>query len=103
MSDAINPDGGSRLERIRARLDAALAPLECALRDDSALHAGHAGAKSGGGHYHVRIVARQFEGLNLVTRHRLVYDSVHDMMHTEIHALAITAVAPSEVRPAGPN
>ena len=95
--------GAGRLERIRQRLEAALKPLECILGDDSAQHAGHAGAASGGGHYHVRIVSSQFEGLKLVTRHRLVYDSVHDMMHTEIHALAITAVAPSEVRPAGPN
>ena len=85
-----------RLERIRSRLQAALAPVECVLDDDSASHAGHAGAAAGGGHYNLRIVCTQFEGLKLVTRHRLVYDSVHDMMHTEIHALAITALAPSE-------
>ncbi|ELX08558.1 stress-induced morphogen [Janthinobacterium sp. HH01] len=91
----INTD--DRMERMRSRLHAALAPLELTLDDDSALHAGHAGAASGGGHYNVRIVSLQFEGLKLVTRHRLVYDSVHDMMHKEIHALAITALAPSEV------
>jgi BolA protein len=87
----------TRLERIRERLQAALAPVEMTLDDDSAAHAGHAGAASGGGHYNLRIVSLQFEGLKLVTRHRLVYDSVHDMMHKEIHALAITALAPSEV------
>ncbi|MDC8756744.1 BolA family protein [Janthinobacterium fluminis] len=87
----------TRIERIRSRVEAALAPLECLLEDDSARHAGHAGAASGGGHYNLRIVSAQFEGLRLVTRHRLVYDSVHDMMHTEIHALAIIALAPSEV------
>ncbi|WP_332852208.1 BolA family protein [Duganella sp. S19_KUP01_CR8] len=87
----------TRMERMRGRFQAALAPLELTLEDDSALHAGHAGAASGGGHYNVRIVSLQFEGLKLVTRHRLVYDSVHDMMHKEIHALAITALAPSEV------
>ena len=87
----------TRMERMRAALEAKLAPVELALEDDSALHAGHAGAASGGGHYNVRIVSLQFEGLKLVTRHRLVYDSVHDMMHKEIHALAITALAPSEV------
>ena len=87
----------TRLERIRERLQAALAPQEMQLDDDSAAHAGHAGAASGGGHYNLRIVSIQFEGLKLVTRHRLVYDSVHDMMHKEIHALAITALAPSEV------
>ena len=87
----------TRMERMRGRFEAALAPVELVLEDDSALHAGHAGAASGGGHYNVRIVSLQFEGLKLVTRHRLVYDSVHDMMHKEIHALAITAVAPSEL------
>lgn len=86
-----------RLEQIRARLQAALEPLEIVLEDDSALHAGHAGAASGGGHYNLRIISSKFEGLKLVTRHRLVYDSVHDMMHRDIHALAITALAPSEV------
>lgn len=86
-----------RLEMIRTRLQAALSPLEIELGDDSAKHAGHAGAASGGGHYTVRIVSARFEGIKLVMRHRLVYDSVHDMMHKEIHALAITALAPSEV------
>ncbi|WP_426175250.1 BolA family protein [Massilia sp. TWR1-2-2] len=86
-----------RPERIRALLEAALQPSVLELTDESHLHAGHAGAASGGGHYRLRIVARQFEGLRLVMRHRLVYDSVHDMMHTEIHALAITALAPSEL------
>lgn len=87
----------NRMERMRACLEAALSPVELILEDDSASHAGHAGAASGGGHYNVRIVSLQFEGLKLVTRHRLVYDSVHDMMHKEIHALAISALAPSEV------
>lgn len=87
----------SRIDRMRSRFEAALAPVELILTDDSHLHAGHAGAASGGGHYSVRIVSLQFEGQKLVTRHRLVYDSVHDMMHKEIHALAITALAPSEV------
>ena len=86
-----------RIERIRAQLHAALAPSVLELADESALHAGHEGAKSGGGHYRLRIVSARFEGLRLVMRHRLVYDSVHDMMHTDIHALAITALAPSEL------
>lgn len=85
-----------RPERIRALLTAALAPTVLELTDESALHAGHAGAASGGGHYRLRIVSPRFEGQRLVMRHRLVYDSVHDMMHNEIHALAITALAPSE-------
>ena len=87
----------TRVERIEARLTEALAPLDLAVGDDSALHVGHAGAASGGGHYSVRIVSDRFEGLRLVMRHRLVYDAVHDMMKSEIHALAITALAPSEL------
>ena len=87
----------TRPERIRALLSASLEPTLLELSDDSALHAGHAGAASGGGHYSLRIVSPRFEGLRLVMRHRLVSDSVHDMMHKEIHALAITALAPSEL------
>jgi BolA family transcriptional regulator, general stress-responsive regulator len=91
----------SRAERIKEQLTAALAPSVLELTDESALHAGHAGAASGGSHFRLKIVSERFEGQRLVMRHRLVYDSVHDMMHTEIHALAITALAPSEV-PAQP-
>ena len=92
----VNP-GDNRVERIRQALDAALAPLQLDVGDDSHLHAGHVGAASGGGHYRVRIVSEQFEKLRLVMRHRLVYDAVQGMMHTDIHALAITAIAPSEL------
>ena len=86
-----------RLDKIRTLLQAALAPVEIDVGDESALHAGHAGAASGGGHYTARIVSPRFEGVKLVMRHRLVYDSAHDTMHKEIHALAITALAPSDV------
>jgi len=88
---------GDRAERIRSLLTAALSPTLLELTDESALHAGHEGAKSGGSHFRLKIVSARFDGLRLVMRHRLVYDSVHDMMHTEIHALAITALAPSEL------
>ena len=90
-------DPAGRLETIRSRLMGTFAPSACLLEDESALHAGHAGAASGGGHYRLRLVSDRFEGLNLVARHRLVYDSVRDMMQTEIHAIAIVALAPSEV------
>jgi BolA protein len=86
-----------RLDLIRQRLAATFAPLACQLDDESALHAGHAGAASGGGHYRLRLVSARFEGQNRLARHRLVYDCLHDLMHTEIHALAIVALAPSEV------
>ncbi|MEN3366913.1 MAG: BolA family transcriptional regulator, ral stress-responsive regulator [Burkholderiales bacterium] len=86
-----------RMEQIRSRLLATFAPLDCQLMDESHLHAGHAGAASGGGHYRVQLVSDRFEGLNRVSRHRLVYDCLNDMMHADIHALAIIALAPSEV------
>ncbi|TFW11482.1 BolA family transcriptional regulator [Massilia arenosa] len=85
----------ARVELIRQKL-ATLDPLELDVRDDSHLHAGHAGAASGAGHFSVKIVSPRFEGQRLVMRHRLVYDAVRDMMHSDIHALAITALAPSE-------
>jgi BolA protein len=86
-----------RSERIRSLLQAALNPTQLEVGDDSHLHAGHAGAASGGGHFSVKIVSERFEGQRLVMRHRLVYDAVQGMMHTDIHALAITAIAPSEL------
>jgi BolA family transcriptional regulator, general stress-responsive regulator len=86
-----------RLDRIRDRLAATFAPIECQLLDESHLHAGHAGAASGAGHYRLRLVSARFEGLNRIARHRLVYDCLRDMMQSDIHALNIIAFAPSEV------
>ncbi|GAB3538668.1 BolA family transcriptional regulator [Noviherbaspirillum agri] len=86
-----------RVKQIRARLTATFAPVECQLVDDSHLHAGHAGAASGAGHFSVRLVSDRFDGLNRLARHRLVYDCLRDMMHSDIHALNIVALAPSEV------
>lgn len=79
------------IDKMRARL-ATLDPTEVEIGDDSALHAGHAGAKSGGGHYRLRIVSPAFAGKSTVARHRLVYDALGDMMQREIHALAIQAL-----------
>lgn len=75
---------------------AALQPSRLELRDDSALHAGHEGAKGGGGHYSLTIVSAQFSGKNTVARHRLVYAALGPMMQRQIHALAIRAYAPEE-------
>ncbi|GGC00747.1 BolA family transcriptional regulator [Oxalicibacterium flavum] len=86
-----------RIERIRSRLLETFSPQVCQLEDESALHAGHAGAASGGGHFRLTIVAAKFENQSRVNRHRLVYDCLDDMMKKDIHALAITALAPSEV------
>jgi BolA family transcriptional regulator, general stress-responsive regulator len=85
-----------RKDRIQQRINEALSPLQCAVEDESALHAGHPGAASGGGHYRVRLVSSRFEGLGRLARHRLVYDCLADMMHKEIHALAIVAMTPAE-------
>jgi BolA protein len=65
--------------------------------DESHLHAGHAGAASGGGHFKLRIVAPEFKGLNLVARHRAVYAALNRHIPNEIHALTITALTPDEV------
>ena len=81
---------------IRARLLEALAPCEVEVRDDSHLHAGHVGAREGGGHFSVRIVAQQFQGLAPLARHRRVYAALDEMMDGLIHALAITALTPEE-------
>jgi BolA protein len=76
---------------------AALAPESLEVIDESAAHAGHAGARSGGGHYRLVIVARAFEGKPAQLRHRMVYDALAPMMKHEIHALAIKAYAPGEI------
>lgn len=82
-------------DRIREKL-AVLAPLQLELIDDSHLHACHAGARSGGGHYRLAIVSAAFSGKNTVARHRLVYEALGDMMRKDIHALAIQARTPDE-------
>lgn len=66
------------------------------LADESALHAGHAGAKGGGGHYRLTIVSQQFSGKNTLARHRMIYAALGPMMQQQIHALAIRAYAPDE-------
>ena len=90
------------ITRIRETLTATVAPLECKLDDESALHIGHAGAASGAGHFRLRIVSALFEGQNRVERHRLVYDCLRDLMHTEIHALNIEALTPAEAAAKNP-
>lgn len=86
----------NRFQRIEERINAYFSPVKCTLLDDSAAHRGHAGAASGAGHFSVTIISEKFEGLNRISRHRLVYDAVGDLMHTEIHALVIQALSPSE-------
>ena len=85
----------STAERIQEQL-AALEPVSIELIDDSARHAGHEGAKGGGGHYSLVIVSKRFSGKPIQQRHRMVYDALGPMMHKDIHALAIKAYAPEE-------
>jgi len=75
---------------------AALAPSRLELVDDSFKHAGHEGAKGGGGHYSLTIVSPQFAGKSTVARHRMIYAALGSMMQAQIHALAIRAYAPDE-------
>jgi len=79
---------------LRSQL-ASLSPVYLDIQDDSALHAGHAG-NTGGGHFTLTIISDRFEGLSLIKRHRLVYDSVGTLMSTAIHALSIQAKTPAE-------
>jgi BolA protein len=92
-----------RLAMIRARLTQAFKPSSLEIIDESARHAGHAGALSGGGHFIVRIVSEAFQGKNLIQRHRMIYDAVDDLLHTEIHALSIQAKTPQELPDTNPT
>jgi len=85
----------STVETLRERL-AKLDPQQVDIIDDSHHHAGHAGARDGGGHYRLHIVAAAFAGKRTMERHRLVYDAAGDLMKQKIHALSITAKAPDE-------
>ena len=79
---------------MRDLLIAELAPTELAIRDDSAAHAGHAGAREGG-HYQVLIRSARFQGLGSLARHRLVYEALAPLMSRGIHALSIDARLPA--------
>jgi BolA protein len=85
-----------RAERIAARLQATLAPQRISVQDDSARHAGHAGARGGAGHFIVRIESQAFAGRSRIERHRLIYQALADMMPGEIHALNIDARSPDD-------
>ena len=84
-------------QKIEQVLRLRLEVLDITVEDESALHAGHAGAASGGGHYRVRVVSPLFSGKNRVQRHRLVYAALADEMGGAIHALALTTLTPDQV------
>lgn len=85
-----------RVTAIEAALTAAFSPLELQVKDQSHLHAGHEGAKGGGGHYHVTIVSDAFEGHRPLQRHRMIFSALGSMMESDIHALRISAHSPGE-------
>ena len=85
-----------RVDAIRAALESVFKPTSLDVIDDSARHAGHAGARDGRGHFKVRIVSDAFAGQGLLARHRAVYDALGTMMQTDIHALQIEAKTPTE-------
>ena len=81
------------VDRLRQKLSAESVEIE----DQSHMHAGHAGAAGGGGHYQVTVIASCFKGLNTLARHRLIYDALNNLMKKEIHALSIQAYSEDEL------
>ncbi len=79
--------------RLRDRIDTA----ELQIKDQSHLHAGHAGARDGRGHFSVKLVSEDFAGFNRLQRHKMVYDALGDLMESDIHAVQIKAMTPSEL------
>ena len=85
-----------RVALIRQKLEAAFAPTELSVQDDGHKHIGHAGAKTGLGHFNVSLRSSEFTGHSMLERHRMVYASLGDLMQTDIHALSIRALTPDE-------
>ncbi|MCG6873136.1 MAG: BolA family transcriptional regulator [Gammaproteobacteria bacterium] len=86
-----------RLAAIDRILRDHFAPESLEVRDESAEHAGHAGAASGGGHYRLTIVADAFREQDALARHRLIYSALGQLMEKDIHALSIQAFSPDEI------
>lgn len=86
----------NRIAAIRTKL-AVLEPLSLDIIDESHKHAGHVGARNGGGHYVLNIVSAQFIGKNTVARHRMVYSAIGELMKQDIHALTLTTKSPNEL------
>lgn len=87
----------ARADMIRQRLQETLAPEMLEIEDESHLHAGHAGARDGRGHFRVTVVADAFTGKPRIARHRLVFDALAELMQTDIHALTLQTFSPEEV------
>lgn len=92
-------DMGEYADRIKQKLTAAVAPIELEIEDDSARHAGHAGAHADGGgetHFNVKIVSEAFVGQNRVARQRQVYAVLADELNERVHALSLVTLTPDE-------
>jgi len=85
-----------RVAEIKRLLIDAFDPIDILVEDQSHLHAGHAGAKEGKGHFDVEIVSERFDGHSRIARHRMVYDALGAFIESDIHALSIRATSPSE-------
>ena len=85
-----------RVQTIEKLLVEAFSPSEILVKDQSHLHAGHAGAKEGKGHFDVRLVSDKFAGQSRINRHRMVYDALGPYMQSDIHALRINAISPAD-------
>ena len=82
---------------LRAALERALVPSELEIVDESARHHGHAGWREGGEtHFAVRVVSTSFVGRSRLERQRMVYGALGDLLRSDVHALAITALSPAE-------
>ncbi len=90
-----------RRARIESKLKERLDALHVEVIDESHLHAGHAGAKGGAGHYRALVVSPRFDGLSSVAAQRLVYAALAEEMGPEIHALSIRALTPERWRASG--
>ena len=95
-ADPVAADRATRELRLRQRLERRFTPSLLTIVDESHLHAGHAGAAGGLGHFRIRIVAEAFRGASALARHRMVYAAVDDLLATDIHALTIEALPPPD-------
>ena len=87
----------NRTKMIKKVLEETFSPIEIEVLDESHRHVGHLGARSGKGHFKLTIISKRFEGLPMIQRQRLVYRALASLMETDIHALSMSTLTPSEI------
>lgn len=92
----MSADSNPRVRLITERITSALSPTQLNIIDDSNLHAGHQGAKDGGGHFNIQVVSAQFQNKSAIERHRMIYMALGNAIGTDIHAISIKAQTPDE-------